>query len=480
MANLDTEIIESKAKKKALVQKVAIGNFAFTVLSVGTYVLTDQLPDPRHVSAMAPLPKLSQKTQQQTESKPINKERAELQKRLSEAKKQITPLIEQLVMVSDYEERARFLAVKMEDAYYAYSKPDYDKADSILDEITSTSAELQNELRTVYEQAFNNAQQSFDEKNIGSALSHINEALKLHKYSNEAIRLKSRIDAFELVQQAIEEYRVGVVERSLEKQRKALQKALTLDPQHTDSREKLSRVIELIKERDFNQLISDADDATKRAEFEKAKSLISEAKTLYPEHPNLVALSDRLAGLVKDKELRELTDKIKVFITLDEWDTVEILTNQGLIKFENDEFLNEARNHSEQIGNALSVIKNFKANPSRLADDNIRQRALTAVNNVNYLRELSAKLSKEIDAFESLIVKQNTPVPLTITSDDDTYIKVLGVGMVGEVDEKTISLKPGKYQLEGSRDGYRSVIVDIDISPQTSNQSVYIVCSERI
>ncbi|WP_334012535.1 hypothetical protein [Alteromonas sp. S167] len=480
MANLDTEIIESKAKKKALVQKVAIGTVALAVLSVGTYVFIDQLPDTEPVSEMAPLPAPSQKTKQQSKSKPTNKDRAELQKRLSEVKKQITPLIEQLEMVSEYEERAQFLAVRMEDAYYAYSKPDYDIADSILDEITSISAELKNKLRTAFEQTFNDAQQSFDEKNIGSALYHINEALRLHKTSNKAISLKFRIDAYELVQQALEEYRVGVVERSLEKQRKALQKALTLDPQHTDAREKLSRVIESIKERDFYQLISDADGAIKSVEFEKAKLLISEAKILYPNHPNLRTLRDRLAGLVKDKELRELTNKIKMFITLDEWDTVEILTNQGLMKFENDEFLNEARNHAEQIGNALSVIESYKANPSRLADDNIRQRALTAVADVNYLREFSAKLSEEIDALESLIVKQNTPVPLTITSDDNTYIRVLSVGIVGKVDEKIISLKPGKYQLEGSRDGYRSVIFDIVISPQTSNQSVYIACSERI
>jgi hypothetical protein len=74
----------------------------------------------------------------------------------------------------------------------------------------------------------------------------------------------------------------------------------------------------------------------------------------------------------------------------------------------------------------------------------------------------------------------NQPRSVTITSDNDTYIKVLGVGLVGEVKTKTIQLKPGTYRIEGSREGYRSTIQEIVVSPSDTNLSVHVVCTEKV
>jgi len=93
---------------------------------------------------------------------------------------------------------------------------------------------------------------------------------------------------------------------------------------------------------------------------------------------------------------------------------------------------------------------------------------------------LSAKLGEKINQVEQLIEKENQPIDVTIRSDNRTYIKVLGVGVVGKVREKTIQLKPGKYQLEGRRDGYRSIIVDVVVEKSGTPIVINVQCNERV
>jgi ABC-type phosphate/phosphonate transport system ATPase subunit len=66
-----------------------------------------------------------------------------------------------------------------------------------------------------------------------------------------------------------------------------------------------------------------------------------------------------------------------------------------------------------------------------------------------------------------------------VNSDGKTYIVVLGVGHVGEYKQKVISLKPGKYVLQGKREGYRNKRVEFTVKANTPI-SVSLVCDERI
>ena len=105
---------------------------------------------------------------------------------------------------------------------------------------------------------------------------------------------------------------------------------------------------------------------------------------------------------------------------------------------------------------------------------------MLALRNAEPYFSQSEKLRAQADTFKKMIDDVNTPRAVTITSDNDTYIKVLGVGIVGEVKTKTIQLKPGTYRLEGSREGYRSVIENIHVTPLTTDLSVHIICTEKV
>ena len=169
-----------------------------------------------------------------------------------------------------------------------------------------------------------------------------------------------------------------------------------------------------------------------------------------------------------------------MFAGADEWQTVQMLAEKGLVDYPDSRVVQQAKQSAEEILAASSALDVYIERPGRLADSNIRQNAVNAVSKYSGLTQLSAKLGEKINQVEQLIEKENQPIDVTIRSDNRTYIKVLGVGVVGEVREKTIQLKPGKYQLEGRREGYRSTIVDVVVEKSGTPIVINVQCNERV
>jgi len=74
----------------------------------------------------------------------------------------------------------------------------------------------------------------------------------------------------------------------------------------------------------------------------------------------------------------------------------------------------------------------------------------------------------------------NVKIPVTVTSDNQTFILVRGVGKVGVTQQRTIQLKAGVYTFEGMREGYKSKLVELRIPIGSDSIGVRIVCDERI
>ena len=67
-----------------------------------------------------------------------------------------------------------------------------------------------------------------------------------------------------------------------------------------------------------------------------------------------------------------------------------------------------------------------------------------------------------------------------VTSDNMTDIQVRGIGKLGLIHNKTIELKPGYYTFEGTRNGFKSKLLQVLIPYNKNNYSVRIICDESI
>jgi tetratricopeptide (TPR) repeat protein len=77
-------------------------------------------------------------------------------------------------------------------------------------------------------------------------------------------------------------------------------------------------------------------------------------------------------------------------------------------------------------------------------------------------------------------VDMNKPVRLSLVSDNATAVAIPSIGQFGTFAKREIELKPGRYTVIGTRDGYRDVRRDITVAPGQENQTISVSCSDPI
>jgi hypothetical protein len=71
-------------------------------------------------------------------------------------------------------------------------------------------------------------------------------------------------------------------------------------------------------------------------------------------------------------------------------------------------------------------------------------------------------------------------VRLSLVSDNVTAIAIPSIGQFGTFTKRDIELKPGRYTVIGTREGFREVHRDITIAPGQENQTISVSCSDPI
>src|SRR5262249_15910925 len=89
-------------------------------------------------------------------------------------------------------------------------------------------------------------------------------------------------------------------------------------------------------------------------------------------------------------------------------------------------------------------------------------------------------LRTQIARLTSLLPALDKPVRLSLVSDNLTQVTISSVGSFGSFARRDIELKPGRYTVIGTRDGYREVRRDITVSPGEQYLTVNVSCSEAI
>ena len=114
--------------------------------------------------------------------------------------------------------------------------------------------------------------------------------------------------------------------------------------------------------------------------------------------------------------------------------------------------------------------------PDLLAASDARSQAATLLQSAQQVSNPGPELRLQMARVAALLPEFERPVRLALVSDGLTQVTVSGVGSFGGFTHRDIDLKPGRYTLIGTRDGYRDVRRDVSISPgqtQTVNVSCY-------
>ncbi|PWW33581.1 hypothetical protein DFO83_1179 [Idiomarina loihiensis] len=477
MSSVDQQIAENRAKKKKMIVTGVIAS-VFACLLIGVIVtLLAYFP----VSGNAPVvAEKQEKSEPKISSANQAIDRKALQTALNETNQRVSELVATQYISTWQPAKVEGFQACIDQAFNDYGASNYSQAQTTIEQLNTDITEYQNAFEQAYKQAYQNAATAFAADDIDDAAQLNAQALKVKGDYSDALALQKRIDTYHEVADLYEQARVGGVEGNIEKQRAAYQQILKLDPQQQDAKAALAKVEQQIQQQRFARALATAVNAIDNKDFDRAQEALAKASAIDNNRPELATLQAQIDAELKSQGVKSLEKRIQVFAGADEWQTVQMLAEKGLADYPDSQIVQQAKQSAGAILAASSALDVYIERPGRLADSNIRQNAVNAVSKYSGLTQLSAKLGEKINQVEQLIENENQPIDVTIRSDNRTYIKVLGVGVVGEVREKTIQLKPGKYQLEGRRDGYRSIIVDVVVEKSGTPIVINVQCNERV
>jgi hypothetical protein len=332
---------------------------------------------------------------------------------------------------------------------------------------------------------------AFDEALLGARLAYegddpdranarIAEALRLRPESTEAQALAARIARLPELLAETNAAAIARVEGNLEAEAAHLAAALAIDPTRQELVDRLAAVRAEILERRFTGHIAAGLDAVAARDLGGARRNLEGARAVFPERDEVAVLAARIAELARALDIERNVAAAEDAARNDDWPRAEERYADAYRLAPDNAALGDALARAKAINALARTIESFLAAPDRFSSEGVTVRAKDAVAQVASLGEASPSLAARADELSALLAAYARKVPVRVVSDGLTTITVRGVGHVGETTGRTIELRPGRYTFEGTRAGFRSKLVNIDIPPGAENVVLEIVTDERI
>ncbi|MDA9109909.1 hypothetical protein N9K05_05705, partial [Woeseiaceae bacterium] len=90
------------------------------------------------------------------------------------------------------------------------------------------------------------------------------------------------------------------------------------------------------------------------------------------------------------------------------------------------------------------------------------------------------RLRNQINELKRLLKRANTPIKITLISDNITKVTIFRISKLEVFNVKQLSLRPGNYIAIGIRDGYRDVREEFRVAPEIPTSVITVICEEKI
>ena len=161
------------------------------------------------------------------------------------------------------------------------------------------------------------------------------------------------------------------------------------------------------------------------------------------------------------------------------WDEAVTAYSAILKSDPSQQFAQDGRERAQSRLDLNDSLQALIDRPDLLAAADARARAATLLHTAQAIDAPGPVLRLQMARVSALLPEFEKPVHLSLVSDGLTQVTVMGVGTFGGFTRRDVELKPGRYTLIGSREGYRDVRRDISVSPGET-QTISVSCYEPL
>ena len=259
-----------------------------------------------------------------------------------------------------------------------------------------------------------------------------------------------------------------------------LQQATALDALHQRAAAELARVSAAYIDQQFNDAMSDGYSALDQDRYGQAREQFRRAAKLQAGSEEAAGALREVAGAEQASRLRRLKQDGSRYEQSEQWQQA-VDAYEKAAGIDGDVLF--ASEGLERSRARARLDKQFQAaidTPDRLSDVAVAE---ATANLLQQAREISPQgpvLQQQIAQLDTLLAQANTLVPVTFRSDALTEVIIYKVKRLGRFEQQQLTLRPGTYQVRGSRNGYRDVLRSITITHEGAQSPVTITCAEPI
>ncbi|PLW81850.1 hypothetical protein CWI75_13985 [Kineobactrum sediminis] len=259
-----------------------------------------------------------------------------------------------------------------------------------------------------------------------------------------------------------------------------LREATELDKAHKRARAELERVAAAHREQRYSQAMSEGYGALDNSRFGTAQKAFEQAAKLRPNSPEVAAAVAELRSAKTAAQLADLQRQGRELEDSESWQEAAERYAQALKIDATLVFAQEGLARATPRARLAEQLSKTLAEPERLADTAVAANMEALLQQASRLQPQGPILAEQLAKLERLLRQANTPVAVTVRSDQLTEVTIQRVARLGRIREQTLSLRPGTYTAVGSRDGYRDVRQNFTIQHDQTAAGLFIACTDPI
>lgn len=294
----------------------------------------------------------------------------------------------------------------------------------------------------------------------------------------------------DLIDEAADLFSQGAVAEALS----TTQRARALDAAHERLASLEMRYALALTNQQFQSEMTQGFAALEVDGFDNARAAFRRAQTLKPEDASPAVALAQVDEAELITELNRLLRSATDFVDTEEWQSAESAYRQALALDPNLAQASDGLAIAAPMASLFMRLAAIVDTAARLVDPAVLRAAQTTVTEAELALETRVtsstvesaalpgsmpKLARLTADASEVVRVASTPLPVTLTSDDLTDITIKRVARLGRVNEQIVTLRPGQYQVLGSRDGYRDVLKTLNVRANSTNQ-LDIRCQEPI
>lgn len=258
------------------------------------------------------------------------------------------------------------------------------------------------------------------------------------------------------------------------------QAALQLDPRSAAARDALARLRGQADDARFSQLLATALEGIRTRRYSAATTALAAAQEMHPDNADVQRLNQQLGEVRTTERLQALKAEAAQDERNEKWQEAldayrAMLAVDGTLALG----LEGARRAQGRL-DLDAELTGYVDHPERLSASEVHDAASAALARARELKEHGPRLDGQIARLGDLLGLYQSTVQVALRSDGITDVTIYRVGALGRFGQRSVSLKPGRYTVVGTRLGYHDVRRDIEIVPGEKDVVIDIRCEEQI